>query len=122
MPRGYIDWEKFKITFFDTGYCTIQSLNGHYLTAVNGGGMGNRANTDPLHTDQTEIEDWEKFELVEVEPGIYAFKTLNGNTVTAVNGGGVGEAANQLPMHTDATVASTWEQFILVPIDEDDKK
>ena len=89
------------------------------MTAVNGGGMGNPDNTDPVHTDQTEILAWERFELVEVEPGIYAFQTEKGNSVTAVNGGGMGEAANKLPLHTDATTASTWEQFMLVPIPEE---
>ncbi|HWN08721.1 MAG TPA: hypothetical protein VNO50_05510 [Pyrinomonadaceae bacterium] len=86
--------------------------------------MGNPANTDPVHTDQTEILDWEKFELVALdeEQGFYAFKTVNGNLVTAVNGGGIGDPSNQLPMHTDTLQPSTWGQFILVPIDEDDKK
>jgi hypothetical protein len=116
------DWEKFKITFLDNGFCTIQThVTGNFLTAVNGGGMGNPANTDPVHTDQTNIEAWERFELVEVEPGIYAFQTEKGNSVTAVNGGGMGEAANKLPLHTDATRASTWEQFMLVPIPDEEE-
>lgn len=99
----------------------IRTINGNYVTAVNGGGMGNPANTDPVHTDQTQILAWERFELVvlDEEKGLYAFQTETKNYVTAVNGGGMGEAANKLPLHTDATRASTWEQFMLVPIPED---
>jgi hypothetical protein len=31
----------------------IRTLNGNYVTAVNGGGMGEAANKLPLHTDAT---------------------------------------------------------------------
>ncbi|MEP6818071.1 MAG: hypothetical protein ABJA18_00965 [bacterium] len=33
----------------------IRTSNGNYLTAVNGGGMGETANKHPLHTDARKI-------------------------------------------------------------------
>jgi hypothetical protein len=37
--------------------CVFQTVNGHYLTAVGGGGR----TTDVIHTDATRIGSWEKF-------------------------------------------------------------
>ena len=35
----------------------IQTINGHYLTAVDGGGL----TTDTIHSDATRVGAWEKF-------------------------------------------------------------
>ena len=35
----------------------IQTVNGHYLTAVGGGGR----TTDTIHSDATRVGSWEKF-------------------------------------------------------------
>jgi hypothetical protein len=40
--------------------CAIKTYNGHYLTAVGGGGRI----TDTIHSDATQIQAWERFELV----------------------------------------------------------
>jgi len=37
--------------------CVFQTVNGHYLTAVGGGGR----TTDTIHTDATRVGAWEKF-------------------------------------------------------------
>src|SRR5207247_3746372 len=37
--------------------CAFQTTNGHYLTAVGGGGR----TTDVIHTDAVSIRSWEKF-------------------------------------------------------------
>src|SRR6478736_5047972 len=44
--------------------CVFQTVNGHYLTAVGGGGR----NTDVIHTDATRIGSWEKFTLIDSGP------------------------------------------------------
>jgi len=90
-----------------TRKCAIQTVNGNYLTAVNGGGIfGNGA----LHTDATKIDAWEQFKLIPLSNGKYAIQTIKGNYLTAVNGGGVfGLAA----IHTDATKIDGWEVFTL---------
>ena len=37
--------------------CTFQTSNGHYLTAVGGGGR----TTDVIHSDATRVGSWERF-------------------------------------------------------------
>jgi hypothetical protein len=39
--------------------CSIQTINGHYLTAVDGGGRF----TDTIHWDATRVGSWEKFRI-----------------------------------------------------------
>ena len=46
------------------GVYAFETEKGTYLTAVNGGGMGEPANKLPLHTDATKAAGWEKFMLV----------------------------------------------------------
>lgn len=65
---------------------TIQTINGNYLTAVNGGGVGG-PNTGPLsaaiHTDATSIGPWETFTCVRVAPpNRFAFRTGSGTYLT----------------------------------------
>ena len=45
--------------------CSIQTINGHYLTAVVGGGR----TTDVIHTDATRVGAWEKFTLIDSGDG-----------------------------------------------------
>ena len=45
--------------------CVFQTVNGHYLTAVGGGGR----TTDVIHTDATRIGSWEKFTLIDSRTG-----------------------------------------------------
>ena len=44
----------------------IRTINGNYVTAVNGGGMGEAANKLPIHTDATRASTWEQFMLVPI--------------------------------------------------------
>ncbi|MCM2350557.1 MAG: hypothetical protein NDI69_11100 [Bacteriovoracaceae bacterium] len=39
--------------------CTIRTYDGHYVTAVGGGGRI----TNVIHTDATRVGNWEKFRL-----------------------------------------------------------
>jgi hypothetical protein len=92
--------------------CTIQTYNGHYLTAVGGGGR----TTDVIHTDATRVGSWEKFTLVDSGDGAanihYGLLTTNGHWLTAVGGGG----RTTDVIHSNATVLQAWEKFNFVPL------
>ena len=99
----------------------FRTQNGHYVTAVNGGGLGG-PDSGPgevaLHTDATKAGPWEMFTIVWVNRAQckFALKTSNNNFVTAVNGGGIGGPnSGQSPVHTDATVVGPWEHFTITP-------
>ena len=98
----------------------IETQNGHFVTAVNGGGLGG-PNTGPnataLHTDATTPLAWETFTLrwVDTSACKFALQTVYGKFVTAVNGGGIGGPnTSQSPIHTDATTVGSWESFKLL--------
>jgi hypothetical protein len=83
--------------------CSIQTSNGHYLTAVGGGGR----TTDVIHSDATLLQAWEKFTFDSLGSGWYAIQTIDGHYVTAVGGGG----RTTDTIHTDATRVGSWEEF-----------
>lgn len=69
-PNGF-QWEKFTLELHEDGSYTIKTARGNYLTAVDGGGVGDKSKKDALHTDATSIGmdpktklSWEKFWLV----------------------------------------------------------
>ncbi|WP_246845099.1 hypothetical protein [Bdellovibrio sp. NC01] len=92
--------------------CSIKTYNGHYLTAVGGGGR----TTDVIHTDATKVGAWEKFTLVDAcigDPIIsYGIKTVKGFYLTAVSGGG----RTTDVIHSDATWLQGWEQFKFISL------
>ncbi len=91
--------------------CAIKTWNGHYLTAVGGGGRI----TDVIHSDAVRIRSWEKFTLYDQGVGSpihYGIRTWNGHYLTAVDGGGRITDV----IHSDATQVLNWETFILVPV------
>jgi hypothetical protein len=87
--------------------CAIQTVNGHYLTAVGGGGR----TTDVVHTDATRIGAWEKFTLIDSGDGSsfidYGFRTVNGHYLTVVGGGG----RETDVIHSDAPWLRAWEKI-----------
>jgi len=88
----------------------IRTFNGNYVTAVNGGGMGEDANALPIHTDAVIVQDWEKFEISFHDDGTCTIFT--GYYLTAVNGGGIAAPAGS-PVATDATEIGKFETFTL---------
>jgi len=92
--------------------CVFQTYNGHYLTAVGGGGR----TTDVIHTDATRIGSWEKFTLIDSGDGSsnihYGFQTYRGFYLTAVGGGG----RTSDVIHSDATRLLDWEKLSLVSL------
>lgn len=87
----------------------IQTQNGHLLTAVNGGGLGDPHSAPEgvaLATGAITAGPFETFTFVWVNKSAntFALKTHDGHFVTAVNGGGIGGPdSNQSPVHTDAS-------------------
>ena len=59
-------WETFELLELSPGIYALQTETGNYVTAVNGGGMGEAANKLPLHTDATRASTWEQFMLVPI--------------------------------------------------------
>jgi hypothetical protein len=93
-----------------TKTCFILTANGHYLTAVGGGGRTD----DVIHSNATQAKSWETFKIVEStsNPGTYGIKTLSGNYLTVVDGGGRITDV----IHSDATKYRDWEEFRLVSV------
>ncbi len=120
------DWELFTAEPLGGNTFALRTSSGHYLTAVNGGGIGDPSglsfNSIPFHTNATEVKDWETFEMVPIseDQKTFALRTASGNFITAVNGGGMGDPAgqpfNSWPMHTNATEAKDWEKFEINPV------
>jgi len=89
----------------------IRTSSGHYLTAVNGGGMGEASNTLPIHTDAKKVGGWEQFRVRFHNDGFCTIQTPSGHYLTAVGGGGVADP--QHPVNTDRTAIRSWETFTL---------
>jgi len=81
----------------------LMTIDGHYLTAVDGGGR----NTDVIHSNATNLLGWEEFTLIGFGSSNYAIQTIDGHYLTAVNGGGQANDA----IHSDATRIAAWEMF-----------
>jgi hypothetical protein len=84
----------------------LKTLDGHYVTAVDGGGR----TVEAIHTDATIIGPWETFTVENPRDPIYnlfAFRTVNGNYLTAEDGGG--RAVNAIA--SNRTVLGPWEKF-----------
>jgi hypothetical protein len=84
QPRA---WEEFKF-WVDSAtrqYYAFQTVNGHFITANNAGGL----TTNTMLSTATAIEGWEMFKLLPQWPfASHAIQTLRGFLLTAVGGGG----------------------------------
>jgi hypothetical protein len=90
--------------------CTIRAFDGHYLSAIGGGGR----TTDVIETNRTVASTWETFSLdftLDVLDRA-AIRTSNGHYLTAVGGGG----RTTDVIHSNATQIQAWEKFIVVPV------
>ena len=100
------------LDWVDSTHFTLRTANGHYVTAVNGGGVGGPNDaSSPVHTDASWVGPWEELTLNYDSTTKQAMiQTPNGCYLTAVNGGGFG-GPNNVPIHTDATAVGPWEKF-----------
>lgn len=76
------DWETWNIIDNHDGTVSLQSSNGHYLTATNGGGNGSYC-----MADRTAIGTWERFYIQNVAGGHIAIKTHDQATYLSVQSG-----------------------------------
>jgi hypothetical protein len=91
-----------------TAVCTIKAFDGHYLSAIGGGGR----TTDTIETNRTSPGTWETFGLLQSSFGGWAIRTSNGDFLSAISGGG----RTTDVIETNRTAISTWETFQLVPL------
>jgi len=95
-----------------TATCTIQAFDGHYLSAIGGGGR----TTDVIETNRTVASTWETFTLINsfdgVSPTRWGIRTTDGHFLTAVGGGG----RTTDVIHSNATQLQAWEKFTFIPL------
>ena len=95
--------------------CTIKAYDGHFLTAVGGGGR----TSDVIHSDAKKAQAWEIFTLVDSDKGTpnitYGIQTSKGFFLTAVSGGG----RTTDVIHSDARNIRDWEEFQLESLGND---
>lgn len=83
----------------------LQSVNGNFVTAENGGGR-------IINANRPRAAEWETFILLDLNEGELAngdpvaIKTINGNFFSAIGGGGDN-------LFADKTALVTWETFII---------
>jgi hypothetical protein len=75
------DWEIWKLIKHGDNTVSLQTFNGHYLCAENGGGRECQAN-------RTAIGDWEKFHLVNLPDDRVALRTKASGQFVSVQGRG----------------------------------
>jgi hypothetical protein len=104
LAFSFVSWGAISIN------CAIQTFDGHYLTANNGGGSGA---WDALQTNRTWIRAWERFTFVPSGVGgsaeYYAIKTVKGYYLSAVGGGGNAVV-------TSKKKVGSWEKFKLITL------
>jgi hypothetical protein len=116
------EWERFWLVPLVSGGRNLQvvtrfalrTANGHYVTAVNDGGMyGPRAPITPIQTDQSRRGQSETFYFEPQLDGTFAIRTSAGFYWTAVDGGGWAEKPGKRlhPLRTNATEIGKWETF-----------
>jgi hypothetical protein len=94
---------------------TLQTRDGRYVTAVNGGGIGDDPHAQhlrqPITTNATATEiEGTLFVLHDVADKKVTISTVNGFYVTATGGGGIG-GSSRVPIHTTAREPGPNEQF-----------
>lgn len=72
-------WETWTLIHNPNGTVSLQSTNGHYLTATNEGGNGSYC-----MSDRTAISNWEQFYIVNQPGGHIAIKTHDQGTYLSV--------------------------------------
>jgi hypothetical protein len=111
----------FNIVWLDNTYganarFALQTPLGHYVTAINGGGMGGPNDaTSPIHTDTypSPVYADNVFTIYNLGNDRVMLQTVNGDIVYAVDDVGGNDPQNLMPFHTNATAIGTWETFYL---------
>jgi hypothetical protein len=70
---------RFKLWRQGDGTYAIQTVDGHYVTADQGGGLAHGSPSSAnLQTNRTQVQAWEKFRFVDQGNGTYAIQTVSG--------------------------------------------
>jgi hypothetical protein len=98
---------------------SLQTQDGHYVTAVDGGPTGSQQNCGSrmfaLHANAMSAGPRARFVVVWLGNNKIALMTPNGaNYVTAVNGGNMGTISDGQAIHTNATAKGVDEIFTLL--------
>ncbi len=112
-------WEIFTIVPIGNNQVAIQTSDGKYLTANQGGGIrGTDDNASPIDTDRTAVNTWETFTINYVDSSHTkaTIQTWDGHYLTANYGGGINTPLASYPLRSNATQIQTWERFTLVPV------
>ena len=89
----------------------FQTINGNFITAVNGGGLNSGTNsTDNIHTDASVASAWEQFLIVPGGSGSFRIQTNSGKFIGKRTSGG--SAEGEYSTNADLSSAST---FWLIP-------
>jgi hypothetical protein len=83
----------------------IKTQNGHYLTAVDGGGHA----TNAMASNRTQVGSWEEFAIIPVDLNAGTVSINAINPLTADGGGGKTRDA----IKTNRTAVGAWETFKL---------
>jgi len=113
-------FETFTIIWLNSAHTqfALKTSNRHFVTAVNGGGLGGRNDeSSPIHTDAKTIGIWERLTLNFLPNNQLTIKVPNGQFLTAVNGGGMIGPSNS-PVQTDAAQLAERGTFTLVTLGE----
>ena len=107
-------WETFTLERIDDIHFALRTVDGHYLTAVNGGRVG-QPPTGPRQPILTNgrlapLKSELRFKITVIAGTSVTLQTADGHFITAVNGGGIG-GINNVPFHTDALKRGSWETF-----------
>jgi hypothetical protein len=103
VPGGLDDSSRFVIHAQSDGSYALRTRDGHYLTAVGGGGQTSEA----FHTDATQISTWEKFDIVHRGDCTYGIMTLSGKWLGTHPDGS---------FRTDLPAVTDENAWVLVPL------
>jgi hypothetical protein len=108
-----LDWARFTLVPQSNGSCALQTINGNYVTAVNGGGLDyGTESSDNIHTDATIASTWEQFQFVSpFADGSWAIQTFSGYYLGKRTFGGAAEGEYS----TDISDLGAASRFWLIP-------
>ena len=91
------DWTRFRLSRQGDGSYALQTIDGHYVTAVGGGGFAQgTSDSDTLHTDALQVLAWEKFRLVDQGDCTYAIQTVVSGRYLGPGAGGTSTLRSDL--------------------------
>jgi hypothetical protein len=82
-------WETFQIATTDSNQCTLKTNTGNFVTAVNGGGIGDndKQNALPIHTNAMQQGPWETFNLLQGQQYVPTSTSWSGTSGLCPNNG-----------------------------------